>query len=133
MTYEERVAFLSSYKDLRDNLMAYNEELKQLELSMLPRGIHISDMPKHGGSDDPMADFGAEFWEIDKRITRTQSKMMRIYTVINSLAEEYPKCHRLLVERYIKMRTMKEQERVMQMSRNTVRKYHRIAIERLKI
>ncbi len=133
MTYEEKVAFLSSYKDLRDNLIAYNTELKELELSMLPRGIHISDMPKRGGSTDPMGDFGAEFWRIDQKIIRTQRQMIRIVATINQLEKTAPLCHRLLVERYIKMRTMKEQERVLQVSRNTVRKYHRIAIESLRI
>ena len=133
MTYEEKVEFLRSFKDLRNNLIAYNQEIKELEESMLPKGLHISDMPKRGGSDDPMGDFGAEFWRIDQKIVRTQRKMIRIVATINQLEKEEPVCHRLLVERYIKMRTMKEQERVLDMSRNTVRKYHRIAIERLKI
>ena len=133
MTHEEKVKFLKSYQRAKQRAIAYTNEIRDLELSMLPQGQHISDMPKRGGSTDPMGDFGGEFWEIYVKLQRTQKKMLHVIAVVNQLAETDPVGHRLLTEQYIRGRALKEIEWIMKMSPNTRRKYHNIAVGELKL
>ncbi len=133
MTFQEKVHFLKSYARLKDNLDAYQEQIVNLELNMLPKGLHISDMPRRGGSDDPLGDFGARIWEIDRRIKRTEQKMLQVIATVNQLERTDPKGHKLLTMQYISCKPVKEVEIVMAMSPNTRRKYHNRAVEELQI
>lgn len=133
MTFDEKIAFLKSYARLRYNLETYHEQIVNLELTMLPKGLNISDMPRRGGSDDPLADFGDRYYAIIKRVERVEAQMMRIVAAINQLESIDPVGHRLLTLQYIKGNRAREVERLMRISKNTRRKYHDHAIDLLEI
>ena len=133
MTYEEKVRFLKSYRIAKENAETYMRQIEDLRETMLPSGVHISDMPKHPSYEDQMAKYAGEFWEIQQRLEQAQKKQLRVIAVINQIAETDPLGHRILTERYVYGEKTDVVCRTCYVSRKTEWKYRRNAIERLKI
>lgn len=133
MTYEEKVKFLKSYRIAKENAETYLRQINDLRETMLPSGIHYTDMPKHPNYDDQMANYAGEFWEIQKRLERAQSNQLRVVAVINQLAEDDPLGHRILTENYVKCNKREYICKTLYISRDTEWRHRRKAIERLKI
>ena len=133
MTYEEKVRFLKSYQIAKLNAETYMRQIEDLRETMLPSGIHISDMPKHPSYEDQMAKYAGEFWEIQQRLEKAQKKQLHVVAVINQIAETDPLGHRLLTERFIYGSKTDRVCRICYVSRPTEYRHRRKAIERLKI
>lgn len=133
MNYQEKVEFLKGYQIAKENAETYLRQIDDLRETMLPSGIHISDMPKHPNYDDSMADYAGKFWEIQRRLDRALAQQIRIVAVINQLAETDPLGHRILTEKYIKGNKRAYVCQVLYISRDTEWRHRKQAIERLKI
>ena len=134
MNFEQKVRFLESYQTAKANAETYYCQIVDLRKTMLPNGYHMSDVPKHhNNTDDAMADYAGEFWEINKRLERAQSRMMRVCAVINQIAEESPLGHQILTEIYIHGRTRRDVCEKLYISRNTEYRHWRKAVESLEI
>lgn len=133
MTYAEKVEFLESYQKAKEHAVSYMREIEDLRETMLPSGIHISDLPKHPNYEDQMANYAGEFWEIQRRLERAQQRQLRVIAVINQIAEIDPLGHRLLIERYVKGEKTAVVCRTCYISRKTEWKHRKSAIESLKI
>lgn len=133
MTYNEKLEFLRGYKVAKENAETYMRQIDDLRDTMLPSGIHISDMPKHPNYEDAMADYAGKFWEIQRRLERAQAQQLRVVAVINQIADDDPLGHRILTERYIKGNKRDYICRILYISGDTEWRHRRRAIERLKI
>ena len=133
MTYEEKVRFLQSYKNAKQNAETYLRQINDLRETMLPSGIHYSDMPKHPNYEDQMAKYAGEFWELQKKLENAQKKQLHIIAVINQIAEIDPLGHRILTERYIYGSNQDVVCATCYIARKTEYRHRRKAIERLKI
>ena len=133
MNYQEKVEYLRGYKIAKENAETYIRQIEDLRETVYPSGYHLSDMPKHPNYDDKMADYAGEFWDIQKRLERAQSKQLHIVATINQLAEIDPLGHRILTEKYINGNKRSYICRVLYISRDTEWRHRRKAIERLKI
>lgn len=133
MNYQEKVQFLKSYQTAKQHAESYMQEINDLRQTMLPSGIHISDMPKHPNYEDSMAAYAGEFWEIQKRLERAQARQLRVVAVINQIADSDPLGHRILIERYIKGEKTSVICSTCYVSRDTEWRHRKQAIERLKI
>lgn len=133
MNYAEKVQFLKSYQIAKENAETYLRQIEDLRETMLPSGIHISDMPKHPNYDDRMAEYAGEFWEIQRRLERAQARQLHVVAVINQIAESDPLGHRILTERYIHGTKIDVVCRTCYIGRKTEWQHRKKAIERLKI
>lgn len=133
MNYNEKVEFLKGYQIAKENAETYLRQIDDLRETMLPSGIHISDMPKHPNYDDSMADYAGKFWEIQRRLDRALAQQIRVVAVINQLAEEDPLGHRILTEKYINGNKRWYICKVLYISRDTEWRHRKQAIERLRI
>lgn len=133
MNYNEKVEFLKGYAKAKENIKTYLRQMEDLRETMLPSGISYSDMPKHPNYDDKMADYAVKHMDIQKRLDKAQAKQLAVIAAINQIAEVDPVGHRILTERYVSGKSFYRIEKELRVSRNTRRKYHKIAIERLKI
>lgn len=133
MNYAEKVQFLKSYQIAKENAETYLRQIEDLRETMLPSGIHISDMPKHPNYDDRMAEYAGEFWEIQKRLERAQARQLHVVAVINQIAESDPLGHRILTERYIHGTKVEAVCQACYIGRKTEWVHRKKAIERLKI
>lgn len=133
MTYQEKVQFLKSYLISKEHALSYAKEIDDLRETMLPSGIHYTDMPKHPSYEDSMANYAGEFWEIQKRLDRANSRQLKVVAVINQIADIDPLGHRLLIERYIKGNKTSYVCRICHVSQKTEYRHRKKAIERLKI
>ena len=133
MRYYEKVEFLRGYKVAKENAETYLRQIEDLRETMLPSGIHISDMPKHPRYEDSMAEYAGKFWEIQRRLERAQARQLRVVAVINQLAETDPLGHRLLTEAYVNDNKIEYICRVLHISRDTEWRHRKAAIDRLKI
>ncbi len=133
MNYQEKVEFLKGYQIAKENAETFLRQIDDLRETMLPSGIHISDMPKHPTYEDSMADYAGKFWEIQRRLERAQAKQLRVVAVINQIAESDPLGHRILTEKYVNGNKREYICRTLYISRDTEWRHRRQAIERLKI
>ena len=133
MEYHEKLEFLRGYQIAKENAETYLRQIDDLRETMLPSGIHISDMPKHPNYEDQMADYAGKFWEIQRRLERAQAQQLRVVAVINQIAESDPLGHRILTERYIKGNKRDYICRVLYISGDTEWRHRKQAIARLKI
>ena len=134
MNYQEKEDFLKSYKIAKENAEAYQKEIANLRETMLPSGMHLSDVPKHhNNTDDHMADYAGEFWEIQRRLDRATARMVKVVAVINQIDKEDPLGHRILVERYINNTKRAAVCKILYISGDTEWRHRKKAIERLKI
>ncbi len=133
MTYEEKVRFLKSYRIAKENAETYLRQINDLRETMLPSGIHYTDMPKHPNYDDQMANYAGEFWELQKKLEKAQKKQLQVIAVINQIAEDDPLGHRILTERYIYGTRAEGVCAACYIARKTEYRHRRKAIERLKI
>ncbi len=133
MTYEEKVKFLKGYRIAKEHAETYMRQLQDLRETMLPSGIHYTDMPKHPNYEDQMAKYAGEFWEIQKRLEKAQQRQLHVVSVINQIADDDPIGHRILTERFIYGSKVEVICRTCYISRRTEWKYRRKAIDKLKI
>lgn len=134
MTFDQKVRFLESYQKAKANAEAYYCQIIDLRKTRLPNGIHYTDMPKHhNNTDDVMADYAGEFWEISRRLERAQKRMLRVCAVINQLAEASPLEHQILTEIYINGLKRQEVCAKLYISRDTQWRHWRKAINSLQI
>ena len=133
MNYNEKVRFLKGYRIAKENAETYIRQIDDLRETMLPSGVHISDMPKHPNTEDKMARYAGEFWEIQRRLERSQKKQLHVIAVINQIAETDPLGHRILTEKYIYGEKSGYICHKLCISRDTEWRHHREAIERLEI
>lgn len=133
MTFNEKVEFLKGYRVADINIGTYMQQLEDLRQTMLPSGIHISDLPKRPNYDDKMADYAGEFWEINERIQRAQQRKLTVIAVINQIAETDPDGHRMLTEVYINGKRKCQCEDILNVSKSTRIRIYKRAIEGLDI
>lgn len=133
MTYEEKVRFLKSYRIAKENAETYLRQINDLRETMLPSGIHYTDMPKHPNYEDQMAKYAGEFWELQKKLERVQKKQLHVIAVINQIAEIDPLGHRILTERFIYNTKVEAICKECYIGRKTEWIHRKKAIERLKI
>lgn len=133
MNYQEKVEFLKGYQVAKENAETYLRQIDDLRETMLPSGIHISDMPKHPNYEDSMANYAGKFWEIQRRLDRALEQQIRVVAVINQLAEDDPLGHRILTEKYINGNKRWYICKTLYISRDTEWRHRKQAIERLKI
>lgn len=133
MNYQEKVEFLKGYQIAKENAETYLRQIDDLRETMLPSGIHISDMPKHPNYEDSMAEYAGEFWEIQRRLERAQAAQLRVVAVINQIAKSDPLGHRILTEKYIKGNKRDYVCRILYISTDTEWRHRRKAIEKLRI
>lgn len=133
MTYQEKVKFLRSYKIAKENEETYMRQIEDLRDTMLPSGIHYTDMPKHPNYEDQMAKYAGEFWEIQNLLEKAQKQQLHVIAVINQIAEVDPLGHRILTERFICNTKVEAVCQSLYIGRKTEWTHRRKAIERLKI
>lgn len=133
MTFEEKVRFLKSYQGAKRNAETYARQIDNLRETMLPSGIHYTDMPKHPNYEDTMAKYAGEFWELQNKLEKAQAKQLRVIAVINQIAEEDPLGHRILTERFIYGKRVEAICKICYIGRKTEWVHRMKAIERLKI
>ena len=133
MNYNEKVEFLRGYQIAKENAETYTRQIEDLRDTMMPSGIHISDMPKHPNYDDAMADYAGKFWEIQRRLERAMQTQIRVVAVINQIASTDPLGHRILTEKYVKGNKRDYICRVLYISHDTEWRHRKAAIERLEI
>lgn len=133
MNYAEKLEFLRGYQIAKENAETYTRQIEDLRETMLPSGIHYSDMPKHPNYEDSMANYAVKFWDIQRRLERALAAQLRVVAVINQLAEDDPLGHRILTEKYIRGNKREYICRVLYISHDTEWRHRRKAIERLRI
>lgn len=133
MEYNDKIKFLGGYRTACLNIAAYNKQIEEMRGRMMPGSPTISDLPKHPNTDDQMAKYAGEFWEVNERIKKAQKRQLRVIGVINQLAESDPDGHLLLTSLYIVGKSRKDIELDMGIGRMTRQRIHRRAIESLNI
>lgn len=134
LTIEEKEAFLRSYRECDVRMMTIQQEIDSLRSTVLVKGYHMSDLPKHhNNTDDKMADYAEAHLKLCNKMKRNEDRKLAVIDSLNELSDRDAESAYILASMYISGKSKIDIEKELNISKGTrIRKYRK-AIELLNV